>query len=84
MGSAVTDLHPGDWVLPTTPGFGTWRTQAVHDAGEFTKVANDIPAEYAATLTVNPATAYRMLMDFVDLHEGEMRRDVGGARMGFS
>jgi trans-2-enoyl-CoA reductase len=71
VGSAVTDLRVGDWVLPTTPGFGTWRTHAVHAADEFTRVANDIPPEYAATLTVNPATAYRMLKDFADLRAGD-------------
>jgi len=34
------------------------------------KIPNDIPFEFAATVSVNPSTAYRMLKDFVDLKEG--------------
>lgn len=35
------------------------------------KVPNDIPLAEAATITVNPCTAYRMLKDFVALNEGD-------------
>lgn len=35
------------------------------------KVANDIPVEYAATMAVNPCTAYRMLRDFENLRPGD-------------
>ncbi len=37
-----------------------------------TKVSNDIPAAYAATLSVNPATAYRLLKDFSSLKAGDV------------
>jgi hypothetical protein len=35
------------------------------------QVPADIPVEAAATISVNPCTAYRMLRDFVDLNAGE-------------
>ena len=36
------------------------------------KISNEIPVEYAATLCVNPAAAYRMLEDFVTLKAGDV------------
>lgn len=65
-------LKKGDWVIPKNPGFGTWREDAVCKASELWKVPNDIPEEYAATLSVNPCTAYRMLNDFVELRAGDV------------
>lgn len=35
------------------------------------RVRNDIPVEGAATLMINPATALRMLEDYVPLKEGD-------------
>ena len=35
------------------------------------KVRGDVPMEYAATVTVNPLTALRMLHDFVELNPGD-------------
>ena len=35
------------------------------------KCPSDIPAEYAATIGVNPCTAFRLLRDFVTLREGD-------------
>lgn len=35
------------------------------------KCPSDIPAEYAATIGVNPCTAYRLLRDFETLREGD-------------
>ena len=49
---------------------GTWRTCIVQKAQQFVKIRDDIPLETAATLSVNPTTAYRMLKDFVSLKEG--------------
>jgi trans-2-enoyl-CoA reductase len=34
------------------------------------KVKNDIKPEYAASIAVNPCTAYRLLNDFADLKPG--------------
>lgn len=71
VGSKVSSLVPGDWVIPAGTGFGTWRTVAVSDQEMLRKVPNDVPAISAATIMVNPCTAYRMLKDFVCLHEGD-------------
>jgi trans-2-enoyl-CoA reductase len=71
VGSAVKDLVPGDWVIPATSGFGTWRTHAVCKPRQLRKIDNDIPVVRAATLSVNPCTAYRMLHDFVKLKPGD-------------
>lgn len=35
------------------------------------KCPSDIPPEYAATIGVNPCTAYRLLRDFETLREGD-------------
>jgi NADPH:quinone reductase-like Zn-dependent oxidoreductase len=49
---------------------GTWRTYALDNESAFTTIPKEIPVEYAATLAVNPATAYRLLNDFVNLKSG--------------
>jgi trans-2-enoyl-CoA reductase len=38
----------------------------------FKKISNDIPQLSAATITVNPCTAYRMLKDFGNLKPGDV------------
>eukprot|EP01134_Creolimax_fragrantissima_P002899 CFRG2899T1 len=71
VGANVTNLKIGDWVIPRTLGIGTWQSHIVCNSVDFIPVPNDIPVEYAAILTVNPPTAFRMLADFVDLEEGD-------------
>uniref|UniRef100_A0A5F7ZLA9 Enoyl-[acyl-carrier-protein] reductase, mitochondrial n=1 Tax=Macaca mulatta TaxID=9544 RepID=A0A5F7ZLA9_MACMU len=70
VGSNVTGLKPGDWVIPANAGLGTWRTEAVFSEEALIQVPSDIPLQSAATLGVNPCTAYRMLMDFEQLQPG--------------
>ncbi|KAK9394673.1 trans-2-enoyl-CoA reductase mitochondrial [Crotalus adamanteus] len=70
-GNSVTTLKPGDWVIPADAGLGTWRTEAVFDEKILLKIPPDIPLTCAATLGVNPCTAYRMLCDFETLDPGE-------------
>jgi len=72
LGSNITDLQVGDWVIPAQPALGTWRSHLVCDRADMHKVANDIPAVSAATVAVNPCTAFRMLEDFVKLKEGDV------------
>ncbi|XP_030050552.1 enoyl-[acyl-carrier-protein] reductase, mitochondrial-like [Microcaecilia unicolor] len=50
---------------------GTWRTEAVCKVTDVIPVAKDIPLLSAATLGVNPCTAYRMLKDFGTLKPGD-------------
>ena len=51
---------------------GTWRQQGKADEKALVKVPNDIPAPYAATLTINPATAYCLLREFENLKPGDV------------
>lgn len=71
IGANVTSVKVGDWVVPAKAGFGTWREAAVANESNFISVPNDILAPYAASLAVNPSTAYRLLHDFGNLQEGD-------------
>ncbi|XP_041096411.1 enoyl-[acyl-carrier-protein] reductase, mitochondrial isoform X2 [Polyodon spathula] len=71
VGSQVTSLRAGDWVIPQDAGLGTWRTEAVLNETTLTAVPNDIPLLCAASLSVNPCTAFRMLSDFESLQPGD-------------
>ncbi|XP_039714638.1 enoyl-[acyl-carrier-protein] reductase, mitochondrial isoform X2 [Pteropus medius] len=71
VGSSVTRVKPGDWVILAHSGLGTWRTEAVFSEEALIRVPSDIPLQTAATLSVNPCTAYRMLMDFEQLQPGD-------------
>ncbi|XP_061453666.1 enoyl-[acyl-carrier-protein] reductase, mitochondrial isoform X3 [Rhineura floridana] len=50
---------------------GTWRTEAIFGEETLLKMPPDIPLTCAATLGVNPCTAYRMLSDFEALKPGD-------------
>uniref|UniRef100_A0A663LQ12 Enoyl-[acyl-carrier-protein] reductase, mitochondrial n=1 Tax=Athene cunicularia TaxID=194338 RepID=A0A663LQ12_ATHCN len=71
VGRRVTALKPGDRVIPAVTGLGTWRTRGVFPEETLLKVPGDIPVLSAATLSVNPCTAYRMLVDFETLAPGD-------------
>ncbi|KAJ3598486.1 hypothetical protein NHX12_001997 [Muraenolepis orangiensis] len=71
VGSQVTSLKPGDWVIPRDAGLGTWRTAAVMTEKSLIPLPRDIPLMSAATLGVNPCTALRMLSDFQALRAGD-------------
>jgi trans-2-enoyl-CoA reductase len=84
VGSAVKDIKEKDRVIPAQPGFGgsgTWRTHALATEDQLIKIASDIPIEYAAAISVNPATAYRLLTDFGDLKPGDTVIQNGGNSM---
>ena len=76
VGSKVTSVREGDWVIPAKSGFGTWREDCVADEKVFVKMpfgaADGVPVAYAATLAVNPSTAYRLLRDFSALKPGDV------------
>uniref|UniRef100_A0A0I9R2T9 Enoyl-[acyl-carrier-protein] reductase, mitochondrial n=1 Tax=Brugia malayi TaxID=6279 RepID=A0A0I9R2T9_BRUMA len=72
IGSGVTTLRVGDWVLPGISSAGSWRTLGNHYEKDVFKIAKDLPFDSAATLQVNPPTAYRMLKDFVNLKAGDL------------
>lgn len=49
---------------------GTWREEFAANGSELMKIRNDIPIEYAAGISSNPCTAYRLLSDFGNLSSG--------------
>lgn len=71
VGSAVKKLSLGDWVIPASNAWGTWRSHAIDNEKNLETVANNIDPLMAATLSVNPCTAYRMLHDFMPLSKGD-------------
>lgn len=72
VGNNVSQLKVNQRVIPAKAGLGTWRTHAVVKASELQTVSEEIPVEYAAVISVNPCTAYRLLNDFVDLKAGDV------------
>ncbi|XP_076358720.1 enoyl-[acyl-carrier-protein] reductase, mitochondrial [Tachypleus tridentatus] len=71
VGSDVKGLHVGAWVIPNSAGWGTWRTQGICDQKELLTITNNIPVLSAATIAVNPCSAYRLLNDFGELQPGD-------------
>ncbi|XP_075218573.1 enoyl-[acyl-carrier-protein] reductase, mitochondrial [Lycorma delicatula] len=71
VGADVKNLAAGDRVVPNAEALGTWRTHGVFKANELFKVRDDIDFVELAGITSNPATAYRMLKDFVNLKPGD-------------
>lgn len=72
VGPKVKNVAVNDWVIPTSPSVGTWADRRVVSADDLVAVSKEIPVEYAATLGVNPATAYRLLADFAQLKAGDV------------
>lgn len=70
VGAGVDDLKTGDPVL-VPHGVGTWREACICAAREAIPVPPGIAPEQAAMLKINPATAWRMLHDFVELKPGD-------------
>lgn len=70
-GKNVQDIQVGDRVIPIGGLVGTWRTHAIYPNQELLKVPSNVDNVNAATITVNPATAFRMLRDFVKLSPGD-------------
>eukprot|EP00039_Didymoeca_costata_P004064 m.71150 g.71150 ORF g.71150 m.71150 type:complete len:357 (-) comp12215_c0_seq4:2536-3606(-) len=71
IGEGVRVLKPGDRVIPSRSCLGTWRTHLVGSEDDLLRVPSDIPSVLAATMSVNPCTALRMLEDFETLKEGD-------------
>lgn len=64
-------LSKGDWVVFGQPQMGTWKSHLVCAAKDVIKIRrsdqHSLTPVMASTLQVNPATAFRMLHDFVHL-----------------
>jgi trans-2-enoyl-CoA reductase len=74
-------LKAGDWVIPRRQLLGTWASHAVWSSDACDRVRRAAPSASAplsaeeevacaATVAVNPCTAWRMLHDFVELKPG--------------
>ncbi|KAI0715981.1 NAD(P)-binding protein [Cerioporus squamosus] len=72
VGSAVQGLQKGDRVVVGKPQFGTWSSHRVLRAQDVIRLpASGLSDVSAATIIVNPPTAYNMLHNFVELKEGD-------------
>jgi trans-2-enoyl-CoA reductase len=69
VGEGVTNLKPGTVVI-LPHGLGCWREACVVPASKLVAVPEGVPYEQAAMLKINPATAWRMLHDFVTPEPG--------------
>jgi len=69
VGEGVVALRPGTAVI-LPHGFGSWREAGVVAAENLVPVPQGIPYEQAAMIKINPATAWRMLHDFVPPQHG--------------
>uniref|UniRef100_A0A699IF63 enoyl-[acyl-carrier-protein] reductase n=1 Tax=Tanacetum cinerariifolium TaxID=118510 RepID=A0A699IF63_TANCI len=81
VGSAVQGLAPGDLVMASPPSPGTWQTHIVNDKSLWHKIDRATPVEYAATVTINPLTALRMMEDYINLKPGDVIVQNGATSM---
>ncbi|KIJ24657.1 hypothetical protein M422DRAFT_785817 [Sphaerobolus stellatus SS14] len=76
-GEGVEGIEEGDWVVMVKSQAGTWigwKNVAVDDVVRVPKTKQGeggLTEAQAATMTVNPPTAYGMLTDFVKLKKGD-------------
>ncbi|XP_072945100.1 uncharacterized protein [Epargyreus clarus] len=70
VGKDVKGICPGNKVIVTKPVQGTWRDIAAFKQDVVRVVPDGLGTVEAATLTVNPCTAYRMLTDFKPVRDG--------------
>lgn len=70
-GSKVSGFEKGDWCIPSDVNFGTWCTHKVGSDKEFIKIPKTISVNHAATIAVNPSSAYQMLTYFEELKPGD-------------
>ncbi|KAL7746518.1 mitochondrial 2-enoyl thioester reductase [Sorochytrium milnesiophthora] len=70
-GSAVSELSVGDKVIPALAASGTWRSTMVAKESDVLRLPADTDTLTAATISVNPCTAFRMIRDFAEWQTGE-------------
>ncbi|KAF8909425.1 trans-2-enoyl-CoA reductase [Gymnopilus junonius] len=73
LGPGVNSLAVGDWIIMTKQQAGTWATSRNVSVNDVLKVPGFeyVTEVQAATLTVNPPTAYNMLSEFIALKPGD-------------
>lgn len=70
VGPQVTSVKVGDQVL-LPHRTGTWQSGVLLKADTLFIVPPSVPLETAATLKINPATAWRLLHDYAQLQPGD-------------
>ncbi|KAH9413477.1 hypothetical protein DERP_007955 [Dermatophagoides pteronyssinus] len=78
IGSGVKNVQIGDKIIPAAKASGTWTTHAILSEKDVTVIDKNVDNLFAAQLTVNPSTAYRMLKDFHKFEPGESLIQNGG------
>ncbi|KZP34668.1 NAD(P)-binding protein [Athelia psychrophila] len=71
IGDGVTEIKKGSWVVMGKEQSGTWRSQANVRAEDLVQVPEGASEVGAATISINPPSAYGMLSQFVDLKAGD-------------
>ncbi|KAK7030773.1 mitochondrial putative trans-2-enoyl-CoA reductase [Favolaschia claudopus] len=73
IGPDVSGMSVGDWVVMTKAQAGTWSSARNVGAMDILKLprVDGLSEVHAATMTVNPPTAYNMLNDYVALQNGD-------------
>ncbi|KAH9993668.1 hypothetical protein BJV74DRAFT_877736 [Russula compacta] len=73
VGEGVRSLERGDWVVMKASQVGTWRSAANLREEQLLKVPRleGLSEVNAATMMINPATAYCLLSHFVSLEKGQ-------------
>uniref|UniRef100_A0A915AXK8 Enoyl-[acyl-carrier-protein] reductase, mitochondrial n=1 Tax=Parascaris univalens TaxID=6257 RepID=A0A915AXK8_PARUN len=71
VGPGVKGLAAGDKVISALLKYPVWANYKLCGADEVRKVDDRLSIEFAATLLINPSTAYCMLKEFVDLNPGD-------------
>ena len=66
VGSNVKSVQKGNWVIMKNTSQGTWRTHLTLDENQVVKIEDKsgLTPLQVATVSVNPTTAYRMLLDY--------------------
>jgi NADPH:quinone reductase-like Zn-dependent oxidoreductase len=71
----TSGLTVGDWVIMRKPQLGTWASHAIVNHSDVfplpQQARQSLSPTHAATLSVNPSTALRLLSDFVQLRAGD-------------
>ena len=82
VGPDVDRVKAGDLVL-LSRSYGAWREGGIANAEDLVVVPRGIDPIQAAMLRINPATAMRMLLDFVKLNEGDfVLQNAGNSAVG--
>ncbi|CDK28893.1 unnamed protein product [Kuraishia capsulata CBS 1993] len=84
VGSGVEGYSKGDWVIPADVNYGTWRTHSVADSSKMLKLPKEkLSLNQAATIAVNPCSAYQMLNYYESLKPGDwFIQNAGNSQVG--